>query len=193
MVRMRNKGNLVCLINTTHAHPHPHSHPHFHPGGYPDLRNSIWQAPASAQAAAQTLGPQMTENRKKVGVVDAKYASLIALYHVGIQLKSQCCTAIISTLALMLWILGRASCCWSRLHPKVACSELRSKDRWQRNQVTVRYREVNLQCVTEHWRSYWRTSYNRKHEVLVLSSCPPVPAVSSLSISQLLPLSHAYI
>lgn len=82
MVRMRNKGNLVCFINTTHAHPH------FHPGGYPDLRNSIWQAPASAQAAAQTLGPQMTENRKKVGVVEAKYSSLIALYHVGIQLRS---------------------------------------------------------------------------------------------------------
>lgn len=35
-------------------------------GGYPDLRNSVWQAPASAQAAAQSLGPQMTENRKKV-------------------------------------------------------------------------------------------------------------------------------
>lgn len=35
-------------------------------GGYPDLRSSVWQAPASAQAAAQALGPQMAENRKRV-------------------------------------------------------------------------------------------------------------------------------
>lgn len=35
-------------------------------GGFPDLRGSVWQAPGSAQAAAQTLTPQMTENRKKV-------------------------------------------------------------------------------------------------------------------------------
>eukprot|EP00197_Chlamydomonas_leiostraca_P013593 CAMPEP_0202859036 /NCGR_PEP_ID=MMETSP1391-20130828/1322_1 /ASSEMBLY_ACC=CAM_ASM_000867 /TAXON_ID=1034604 /ORGANISM="Chlamydomonas leiostraca, Strain SAG 11-49" /LENGTH=563 /DNA_ID=CAMNT_0049538035 /DNA_START=223 /DNA_END=1914 /DNA_ORIENTATION=+ len=35
-------------------------------GGFPELRASVWQAPASAQAAAQSLMPQMTENRKKV-------------------------------------------------------------------------------------------------------------------------------
>lgn len=41
-------------------------------GGYPDLRNSVWQAPASAQAAAQSLGPQMAENRKKVRACEGR-------------------------------------------------------------------------------------------------------------------------
>ncbi|KAL6753870.1 AAA domain-containing protein [Haematococcus lacustris] len=35
-------------------------------GGFPSLRRSVWQAPSSAQAAVQTLTPQITENRKKV-------------------------------------------------------------------------------------------------------------------------------
>lgn len=35
-------------------------------GGFPELRSSVWQAPAPAQAAVQTLLPQMTENRRKV-------------------------------------------------------------------------------------------------------------------------------
>ncbi len=36
-------------------------------GGFPELRSSVWQAPGPAQAAVQTLLPQMTENRRKVG------------------------------------------------------------------------------------------------------------------------------
>ena len=33
---------------------------------YPELRNTTWQSESSVQAAAQTLTPQMTENKKKV-------------------------------------------------------------------------------------------------------------------------------
>lgn len=33
---------------------------------FPDLRNTTWQSESSVQAAAQTLTPQMTENKKKV-------------------------------------------------------------------------------------------------------------------------------
>lgn len=36
--------------------------------GFPELRASLWQAEASVAAAAQALVPQMTENRKKVGI-----------------------------------------------------------------------------------------------------------------------------
>lgn len=35
-------------------------------GGFPELRRCVWQSPASIQAAAQALGPQMAENKKKV-------------------------------------------------------------------------------------------------------------------------------
>ena len=33
---------------------------------FPDMRNTAWQSESSVQAAAQSLTPQMTENRKKV-------------------------------------------------------------------------------------------------------------------------------
>lgn len=34
---------------------------------FPEMRNTIWQSESSVQAAAQSLTPQMTENKKKVG------------------------------------------------------------------------------------------------------------------------------
>lgn len=33
---------------------------------FPEMRNTIWQSESSVQAAAQSLTPQMTENKKKV-------------------------------------------------------------------------------------------------------------------------------
>ena len=33
---------------------------------FPEMRNTTWQSESSVQAAAQTLTPQMTENKKKV-------------------------------------------------------------------------------------------------------------------------------
>jgi len=35
---------------------------------FPEMRNTTWQSESSVQAAAQTLTPQMTENKKKVRV-----------------------------------------------------------------------------------------------------------------------------
>ena len=35
---------------------------------FPEMRNTTWQSESSVQAAAQTLTPQMTENKKKVTV-----------------------------------------------------------------------------------------------------------------------------
>jgi MoxR-like ATPase len=37
-------------------------------GAFPELRDTVWQSEAAVQAAAQALTPQMTENRKRVGV-----------------------------------------------------------------------------------------------------------------------------
>lgn len=34
---------------------------------FPEMRDTIWQSESSVQAAAQSLTPQMTENKKKVG------------------------------------------------------------------------------------------------------------------------------
>ena len=36
---------------------------------FPDMRNTTWQSESSVQAAAQSLTPQMTENKKKVGML----------------------------------------------------------------------------------------------------------------------------
>ena len=36
---------------------------------FPEMRNTIWQSESSVQAAAQSLTPQMTENKKKVGAI----------------------------------------------------------------------------------------------------------------------------
>ena len=36
-------------------------------GNYPQLKHSVWQSEASQQSAVQTLVPQMTENKAKVG------------------------------------------------------------------------------------------------------------------------------
>ena len=33
---------------------------------FPEMRATIWQSESSVQAAAQSLTPQMTENKKKV-------------------------------------------------------------------------------------------------------------------------------
>ena len=33
---------------------------------FPELRSTAWQSESSVQASAQTLTPQMTENKKKV-------------------------------------------------------------------------------------------------------------------------------
>lgn len=35
---------------------------------FPEMRNTTWQSESSVQAAAQTLTPQMTENKKKVTI-----------------------------------------------------------------------------------------------------------------------------
>ncbi|CAK0760991.1 hypothetical protein CVIRNUC_002818 [Coccomyxa viridis] len=35
-------------------------------GGFPELRNSVWQSEVSVQSAVQALTPQMTENKKRV-------------------------------------------------------------------------------------------------------------------------------
>ena len=35
-------------------------------GGFPSLRQSVWQSEASMQASVQALTPQMTENKRKV-------------------------------------------------------------------------------------------------------------------------------
>ena len=36
---------------------------------FPEMRTTIWKSESSVQAAAQTLTPQMTENKKKVRAV----------------------------------------------------------------------------------------------------------------------------
>jgi MoxR-like ATPase len=48
-------------------------------GGYPELRDTVWQSEAAVQAAVQALTPQMTENKKRVGArVPGGWRQLVA-------------------------------------------------------------------------------------------------------------------